>query len=112
MYLPALRFVDPAGKTWQKDDTQSVNQRLYKIGQTVEVIYPPDHPGDFKTNTFSSVWELGVVMVSCGSIGCLLFYGLLVLVRASLDQPEVSPSWGWLDWYLMPLRIVFRSLGR
>ncbi len=111
MYLPALRFVDPAGRTWQKDGFQSENKRLYEVGQTVEVIYPPDHPGDFKTNTFSSVWELGVVMVSCGSIACLLFYGLLVLVHASLDQPEVSPSWGWLDYYLMPLRIVFRSLG-
>ena len=35
MYLPALRFVDPAGKTWQRDDNQSENKCLYTIGQTV-----------------------------------------------------------------------------
>ena len=112
MYMPVLRFVDPSGKTWQKDDAQSTNKRSYEIGQTVEVIYMPARPGDFKTNTWDSVWEVGVIALVLGVISDVMFFGLFAFVLAALKRPEIGAKWAWVDRYLVPLRIFTWLAGR
>ncbi len=112
MYQPILRFVDPAGKTWQKDDSESNQRRLYGIGQTIEVIYPSGDPGKFVFNTWDDVWAVGVITVVGGMIVSPMLYGLLVFVRIALDRPAFGAEWAWIDRYLLPLRIALRAFGR
>ena len=110
-YLPILRFVDPAGKAWEKNDSQGADHRLYDIGQNREVIYPPSSPGDFKVNTWADVWGGAVFAIGLGAFATLLFYGLLVYVHHALARPEFGSRWTWLDPYLLPVKVLFRLFG-
>ena len=107
-YLAILRFVDPAGKTWEKDDDQGADHRLYDIGQTREVIYPPSRPGDFTADTWWGVWGDAVLCTGLGAFVTALGYGLLVYVLHALAHPEFVSKWAWLDKYLLPWKIIFR----
>ena len=107
-YLAILRFVDPAGKTWEKNDDQGADHRLYDIGQTREVIYPPSRPGDFTANTWGGVWENALVCTGLGAFATVLGYGLLVYTLHARVHPEFGAKWSWLDKYLLPAKIIFR----
>ena len=107
-YLATLRFVDPTGKTWEKDDDQGADHRLYDLGQTREVIYPPSRPGDFTADTWSGVWENALACAGVGAFATVLGYGLLAYVRHALARPEFASKWTWLDKYLLPVKLIFR----
>ena len=86
-YLPILRFVDPAGKTWEKGDYQAKSSRAYSLGQIVEILYPPGKPGEFETVSWDNLWSLGTVLVSIGSLVSLMLYAALYFLSA-----VVSPA--------------------
>lgn len=87
-YYPVFSFADSAGATHiihtSQTRTWSGWNRFYKVGDTVEVLYPANEPQKARLNNLFSVW--GWVLVF-GGVGLILVIAGIVLWYSAATYP-------------------------
>lgn len=110
LYSPIVRFVDPTGKSWEKNVGPAELSRAFPLGHPMEIVYAPEHPDQFVPNTRTGIWFFSWFFVGIGAFAALLGWSMTVYVRNKLRHPgKYHPRW-WDRWFV-PLKLVLRLLG-
>jgi hypothetical protein len=76
-YKPIVAFVVSEGHAVQITSNVGSNPPAYSVGDSIEVLYPPETPQDARINSFFDLWWATVFMVSMGAplfiIGVVIF---------------------------------------
>lgn len=56
LFFPVVHFTTDRGVTISAESKTGRDQNAYRIGQTVPVLFDPDHPTDMRIDSFSSRW--------------------------------------------------------
>ncbi len=84
------------GKTYKFRDSESRGwfTPTYNVGDTVEVLYPLDQPGDGSINAFANLW-LGPIVCAIPGVGLLLLW-MCVKRGIGVAKPEPHPDFALL----------------
>jgi hypothetical protein len=85
---PEVKFRTEQGREIQFTSSVSSKPPSYSVGETVEVLYPPDQPDKAEVNSFMTLW-LGVIIV--GVLGTVFSLIGLALVFAFGRKPGGDP---------------------
>jgi hypothetical protein len=80
-YKPTFTFQTGAGISHTVTSMMGSNPRPYDVGDTVEVIYDPEHPSRAEINSFVRMWLFPLIF---GGIGILILIGLFIGTGVSL----------------------------
>ena len=110
-YQPIVRFVDPAGKSWEKNVGNAERRRAFPFGHLIEIVYVPEHPNRFVPNTWGDIWSGAWGCVGLGAFVVLLWSILTVYARNKLRHPG-EYHLAWWDLWFVPLKRMLRLLGQ
>ncbi len=110
-YQPIVRFVDPAGNSWQKPVGVARPHREFPVGHAMNILYLPAHPGDFKLDDPEELRGYGGSLMGVGAFALLLFSALALFVRSALGHPEQNHLRWWDRWFV-PIKLLLRLLDR
>ena len=82
-YFPIIRFATPAGVTVT---AESKTGKTCQIGQSIGVLYDPDHPDNFEIDAFWSRWLL--VFFAAFFALVLFLLGLGTMLSSSPPPPK------------------------
>src|SRR6056297_527409 len=66
LYAPVIKFTTDVGTTITFQSTHAANPPPYDKGDTVEVLYTPDDPGNARIHEFISVWLAPLISLFLG----------------------------------------------
>ena len=82
LFFPVVRFTTESGVTVSSRSDTGRDERAYRVGQAVGVLYDPDKPSQMRIDSFSSRW-IGVIIPA---FFALVSFGIVVV--ALLPQPR------------------------
>ena len=71
-YAPRVRFTDSSGSIVEATSRTSSYPPKYQAGDTIEVLYDPNTPQDFRTQDWFSLWGFAIIGLSVGGFGIIL----------------------------------------
>jgi len=66
-YSPVVSFKTPDGRTIEFQSQTGSSRPSPAVGQTVEILYNPQHPQEAEINSFSSLWILPIILSGLGA---------------------------------------------
>ena len=85
-HFPKFRFNDDQQTTYTVRSTLGNISSKYEVGQTVRVLYDPEHPNDAKIYSFSHLWFNTFFFVSFG----VLLVIVVFVIRVCIAQEELE----------------------
>lgn len=87
-YRPVVVFFTPKGEKIRFASSLSSDPPLYKRGETVVVVYPPDNPYNARISGFISLW---IIPLTLGAVGGVFFlagfaFGYFPKLKARRDE--------------------------
>src|SRR5215831_10277027 len=78
LIFPIIGFVTDSGSMISAESRTGGSRGVYRVGQTVTVLYDPQQPADMRIDSFSSRW-IGIIIPACVALAPLVIAGLAVV---------------------------------
>lgn len=108
-YRPIVEVTNSDGKTVRCLVGAAEYPSAYKIGQLVEIIYPPGKPEQSRLNDTEDVWGDSISAAILFPVILILGVGVVFWMRYFVKHPPDHII--WLDRWFAPLKILSRILA-
>jgi len=95
-YVPVVEFASADGQTVRTTSFAGQNVIVsgdYSFGQTVEVYYNPDNPGDMFINDFLHTWFVAALLGGLGLLFLVIDVVVFFFTRAMTRAYGVGQTW-------------------
>ncbi len=85
-----VRFTTSAGREIDIDEEAPGCSNTYRVGERVPVLYNPDNPYEAKVANFYDLWEMPLLTIIFGFVGCWSFGGATTVFIRQRRQRKKS----------------------
>ncbi len=78
LIFPVIGFVTDSGSMISAESRTGGSRGVYRVGQTVTVLYDPEQPSDMRIDSFSSRW-VGIMIPAFVALVPMVMAGLAVV---------------------------------
>ncbi|HET7467064.1 MAG TPA: DUF3592 domain-containing protein [Candidatus Dormibacteraeota bacterium] len=78
LIFPIIGFVTDSGSLISAESRTGASRGVYRVGQTVTVLYDPEQPADMRIDSFSSRW-VGIMIPAFVMLVPLVMAGIAVV---------------------------------
>jgi hypothetical protein len=91
-YAPMVQFETTEGRAVTFVSSTSSNPPSYRVGETVEVLYPADEPERARLHGWFSLWGAAAILGGMGTVFSTISVGLTVGARRSRRKGRTGPA--------------------
>jgi hypothetical protein len=91
-YAPEFSFTAADGRVFSVTSTFSSNPASFDVGDTVSVLYQPDHPDHARIDSFGQLWGISLIVGGIGAVFLAVALAVILQLRAVIRRSAASLS--------------------